>query len=109
MVFWSRAVSAKALQFFGASCVVSDNHSAVTGCAKVLGREEGKASVVSDRAGSPSFILGANDLRGVFNDHQPVLHGDRHESIHLRPFAPQMHWNDHASPAGRLRLYSLQT
>src|SRR5258708_26387405 len=103
MVFWSRAVSAKALQLFGASCVVSDNHSAVTCCAKVLGREEGKASVVPDGAGSSSFILGANGLRGVFNDHQTVFPSDGHDCVHLCHLAVQMNWDDGASLASHFR------
>jgi hypothetical protein len=103
MVFWFRAVSAKALQFFSSSCVVGDYHSAVTGCAKVLGREEGKASVVPDRAGAPALVLCANGLRGVFNDHQTEFPSDGHHSIHLCHFAVRMNWNDGAGLTSHFR------
>ena len=97
MVFRLGAVRAQALQSFGPPRVVGNNHSPITGRAKILGWKERKASIVPDGAGSPAFVFGANRLRRVFDDHQVMFPSDSHNRIHLRHLAVQMNWNDGAS------------
>src|SRR5207245_8733301 len=57
MVFRLGAVRAQALQSFGPPRVVGNNHSPITGRAKILGWKERKASIVPDGAGSPAFVF----------------------------------------------------
>ena len=49
---------------------------------------------MSDRAGPPPFVPGADRLRGVLNNHQPVLIGNTHYRIHVGHLAIEVHRND---------------
>ena len=104
VVLGPRAVRPQAHQLVGALRVVGDDHAAVAGRAEVLGREEGEAAVMADRAGAAAFVLRADRLGGVFDDHKPVLLRDLHHGVHVGHLAVEMHGHDRPRAGGDLCL-----
>src|SRR5438105_10427256 len=84
VIFRFRAVTAQAGQLLCAACVVGDHHARIPGSAEVLGREKGKASVMTDGPGSSAAVLGAERLSCIFYDDQPMSVRDGHDGVHLR-------------------------
>src|SRR5437879_959457 len=84
MILGFRTMRAQALELFGALRIVCDDHSSVTRSTEVLRRKEREASIVADRAGSFAAAFGADGLRGILDDHQPVLPRYAHDRFHVR-------------------------
>ena len=96
------AVGAEQTDLGGDRLVVGDQSAAVAPRPEVLGRVEGEAADVADRAGAPAFIGGAVGLAGVLDQVEVVLGAEVGERAHLDRAAVEVD-RDHAASCGGQR------